>query len=107
MKQKTGIPMRGLLWKTCGFTRIHIWGVNIVGGIVIAVGSAAATVATMGIVFLPDHFFWRCVAVSVCASLICIAMALASIFTLTFYAGANNLRLTEDTKETAESSLQA
>jgi len=66
------------------------------------VGSAAATFVTLGIVFLPDHLFWRCVAVSVCASLICIAMTLGSIFALTFYAGAKKLGFTEETKKTAE-----
>lgn len=93
------IPTYGYLWQTGGFTRLHSLSVCIVGGFIIAVGTAAATIATMGINLLPDRMFWRCIAVSSCATLICIAMALVSIFALIFYAGAKHFKLTEDTKE--------
>jgi hypothetical protein len=87
------IPKRGFMWRTWGFTRLHIWGLNVVGGIIIGVGAGAATLATLGVLELPDNLFWRLAAIAACASLLCIAMALGSIFGLLFYSGSARLGL--------------
>ena len=96
------ILKRGLMWHTWGFTRLHIWGLNIVGGIIIGVGAGAATLATLGVLELPDKLFWRFAAIAACASLICIAMALGSIFGLLFYSGSAKLGLFENRAENVE-----
>lgn len=98
------IPRRGLLWRTWGFTRLHIWGLNVVGGIIIGVGTGAATFATLGVLELPETLFWRFVAIAACASLICIALALGSIFGLLFYSGSAKLGLLRHEPDNVEHS---
>jgi len=102
MSKSKGIPTIGFMWTHGGFTRCHGLNVSVTGGITMAVGTAAATVAVLGVVWLPENIFWRCVAISGCASLICIALFLASILSLTFYYGAIKLNLTNESAGTTE-----
>ena len=97
---KKRIQRRGYMWRLYGFTKTHIWGVQIVVGIMAAVGSGTMTVALLLVGQLPSGLFYKLISISACAFLGCIATTLGSILSLTFYSGAERLGLLEKDTET-------
>ncbi len=96
---KNLIPRRGYMWQLYGFTNTHIWGVQIVGGLMAGVGAATLTFALLLIGVLPSGLFYKLISASGCAFLGGIAVTLGSILSLSFYSGADDLGLLEkDTK---------
>jgi hypothetical protein len=86
------IKRRGYLWNYYGFTKLHFWGVHIVGGLFALVGSIllveAAFQAFDGV---SNRQVYLLLAFSGISFLTCIAITAASMFSLLFFYGANKL----------------
>ena len=86
----------GYLWNYYGFTKLHIWGVHIVGGGLAGIGSGALTIAILRAF---DHGTTQQVGLLLAfagvAFLGCIAVVLASILSLMFFSGAQKLGILE------------
>jgi len=96
------IKKRGYMWRCYGFTKTHIWGVNITSGLCAGLGSATLTAALILVGKLPAEVFYKLISISACAVLGCIAVTLGSILSLSFYSGAHKLDLLEKNTETEQ-----
>lgn len=99
------IKRAGYLWSYYGFTRLHMWGVHIVGGGLVGVGAGLLTLALFWHVDKgsPEQI-WLLLAFAGVMFLGCIVVLLASILSLLFFFGASRLGLLEaDTRSTGPS----
>lgn len=88
------IKRKGYLWNYYGFTKLHFWGVHIVGGLFALAGSIllveAGFQAWEGV---SNRQIYLMLAFSGISFLTCITIAVASMFSLLFFFGAHKLEL--------------
>jgi hypothetical protein len=95
---------KGYLWNYHGFTKLHLWGVLILGGGLAGVGAGLLTVASLDAI---DHGMSSRVAHLLAfagiAFLGTITVYLASMLSLLFFLGADRLGLLESEDHTQAS----
>ena len=80
----------GFLWKYYGFTKTHLWGAFITGSMLFAAGGGLLVWCVVDWNNLSDSMFLRLVLLSIACFAGATAIAAASIFTLTYFAGADD-----------------
>ena len=97
------LKQSGFMWKSYGFTKFHMWGVFLTGGLVSGIGCLFLFLA-IGKLALgqTDHLYVFLLA-SIAATLAAATVAIFSILMLLFYLGANKLGLLESAPKTRNS----
>jgi hypothetical protein len=83
---------KGYMWKFYGYTKLHLWGCHIVGGILASCGAALLTASVILWNEIGDSSFQRLLLISISCFAGATAVATGSIFSLIYFRGLNQLK---------------
>ena len=98
------IKRSGYLWKSYGFTGLHIWGTFLTAGPLVGIATFLLGIALIKLFHGRTEHLYIFLYASIAATLIAIEIIMFSALMLLFFLGVDKLGLLEDGKKAVESS---